>query len=292
MLGDGWEASSFIDNNSFNNSVGSHIGYGTYLSVEDMRDFVGTNNTFTGTGSRAVGIFAYGDGTPGGQDVTGTEYADGFFGSEFVAGSGNNSTFHGLGGNDSMYGGNGNDTLDGGTGTDTATYGGVATITETATGWSVTTGTEGTDTLENVEIVDDSAPGVDPSRRQWRLCQHPGSDRRVERRHHHRRVGHLDRESQRQQGRHHPRREQSRRRRHRARGDETVIDGQITISAAGVTIDGVKMIGAAAGSLGNTGRRGPGQQFHACPTPILDGSGDIAHHRPAGVDRSRHRPTT
>ena len=79
ILGDGWAAGSFIDNNSFNNSVGSHIGYGTYLSVEDMRDFVGTNNIFTGTG-RPVGIFAYGDGTPGGQDVTGTEYDDGFFG--------------------------------------------------------------------------------------------------------------------------------------------------------------------------------------------------------------------
>ena len=37
ILGDGWVAGSFIDNNSFANSVGSHIGYGTYLSVEDMR---------------------------------------------------------------------------------------------------------------------------------------------------------------------------------------------------------------------------------------------------------------
>ncbi|MDB5693153.1 MAG: serralysin-like metalloprotease protein [Alphaproteobacteria bacterium] len=165
ILGDGWDAASFIDNNSFNNSVGSHIGYGTYLSVEDMRDFVGTNNVFTGTG-RAVGIFAYGDGTPGGQDVTGTEYADGFFGSEFVAGSGNDSTFHGLGGNDYMYGGSGNDTLDGGAGTDTAAYDGqrseytVNAVTAPdghVTGFSGVTdnipgnGDEGTDTLTSIE---------------------------------------------------------------------------------------------------------------------------------------------
>ena len=102
ILGDGWDASSFIDNNSFHNSVGSHIGYGTYLSASRTCATSSARTTCSpAPAAEPVGIFAYGDGTPGGQDVTGTEYDDGFFGSEFVAGSGNDSTFHGLGGNDS-----------------------------------------------------------------------------------------------------------------------------------------------------------------------------------------------
>ena len=288
ILGDGWDASSFIDNNSFNNSVGSHIGYGTYLSVEDMRDFIGTNNVFTGTG-RPVGIFAYGDGTPGGQDVTGTEYADGFFGSEFVAGSGNDSTFHGLGGNDFHYGGAGNDTFDGGSGTDTSTYDGVATIAETLTGWTVTTGTDGTDTLANVEIVNDSNSGV------IRLVGHGGyasiqaaidassdgdtivvasgtwtenldvnKDVTIQGVNNHGVDGTA------------------------VRGAETIINGQIVINAAGVTIDGVKLVGDAAGSLGDTAVEVRRQQFLAGQLDPRRRRLRRDHH-PERRDRPRHR---
>ncbi|HET9640380.1 MAG TPA: M10 family metallopeptidase C-terminal domain-containing protein [Allosphingosinicella sp.] len=275
ILGDGWVAGSFIDGNSFNNSVGSHIGYGTYLSVEDMRTIVGTNNTFTGTGSRAVGIFAYGDGTPGGQVVTGTEFADGFFGNEFVAGSGNDSTFHGLGGNDSMFGGAGNDTFQGGSGIDTAAYDGTATIAETATGWTVTTASEGTDTLENVEIVDDSAPGrillvqnggyatiqeainaaadgdtiivaagtyvenLDVNKDVTILGANRGVDGNA------------------------------------VRGAESIVDGQIVINAAGASIDGFKLVGAAPGSLGDTAVEVKADNF-SLSNSVLDGSGYVA----------------
>jgi len=276
ILGDGWDASSFIDNNSFNNSVGSHIGYGTYLSVEDMRDFVGTNNTFTGTGTRAVGIFAYGDGTPGGQDVTGTEYADGFFGSEFVSGSGNDSTFHGLGGNDSHYGGAGNDSFDGGTGADTSSYDGVATITQVGGGWTVTTGTEGTDTLANVEIVNDSASGV------IRLVGNGGyatiqdainasnngdtilvaSGTWTENLDVNKDVTILGSFNRGIDG-------------NDPRGAETIIDGQVIINAAGVTIDGVKLIGDAAGSLGDTAVEVRANNFSLINS-ILDGDGFVA----------------
>jgi serralysin len=276
ITGDGWAAGSFIDNNSFANSVGSHIGYGTYLSVEDMRNLVGTNNTFSGTGSRAVGIFAYGDGTPGGQDVTGTEYADGFFGSEFVAGSGNDSTFHGLGGNDSMYGGAGNDTFDGGSGTDTASYDNAATITQTATGWSVTTATEGTDTLTTTEIVDDNAPGVTRlvgnggyatiqaainassngdviivASGNWTENLAVNKDVTILAANNHG----IDAAG--------------------ARGAESVIDGQIIVTAAGATIDGFKLIGDQLGSYGNTAVEVQASNFTLANT-IMIGDGDVA----------------
>ncbi|HYD36151.1 MAG TPA: M10 family metallopeptidase C-terminal domain-containing protein, partial [Allosphingosinicella sp.] len=274
ILGDGWTAGT-IDDNSFHNSTGSHIGYGTYLPVEDMRDFVGTNNVFTGTG-RSVGIFAYGDGNPGGQDITGTEFADGFFGSEFVAGSGNDSTFHGLGGNDYFEGAAGNDSIDGGGGTDTAAYDGTATIAETATGWSVTTATDGTDTLENVEIADDGAPGatrlvgnggyasiqaaIDASSDgdviivasgTWTGNLNVDKDVTILGANNHGVAGTA------------------------ARGDETVIDGQIVINAAGATIDGVRLVGAAAGSLGDTAVEVRANDF-TLANSILDGDGDVA----------------
>jgi Ca2+-binding RTX toxin-like protein len=274
LLGDGWVAGSFIDNNVFNNSIGSHIGYGTYLSVEDMRNFVGTGNSFTGTGSRAVGIFAYGDGDAGGQVITGTENADGIFASEFVAGSGTNSTFNGLGGNDYLYGGSGNDILDGGSGIDTAAYDGTAAITRTATGWTVNDGS-GTDTLSNVEIVDDAQPGVirlvgnggyasiqaaiDASSNGDTIMVVAGTynetlnvnkdvtilgpNQGI--------AGTL------------------------ARGAEAVINGQITINSAGVTMDGFKLVGAAAGSLGTTAIEVKQNNF-SLQNSILDGSGDYA----------------
>jgi Ca2+-binding RTX toxin-like protein len=276
LLGDGWAAGSFIDNNSFANSVGSHIGYGTYLSVEDMRNFVGTNNNFSGTGSRAVGIFAYGDGTPGGQDVTGTDYADGIFGSEFVANSGTDSTFHGLGGNDYLYGGTGNDSLDGGSGIDTAGYDNAATITQTATGWTVTTSGEGTDTLTTMEIVDDNAPGV------TRLVGNGGyasiqaaidassngdviivaSGTWTENLAVNKDVTILAAVNHGVDG-------------NAARGAESVIDGQIIVTAAGATLDGFKLIGDQPGSYGNTAVEVQASNFTLANT-IMDGDGDVA----------------
>jgi Ca2+-binding RTX toxin-like protein len=276
LLGDGWAAGSFIDNNSFANSVGSHIGYGTYLSVEDMRNFVGTNNTFSGTGSRAVGIFAYGDGTPGGQDVTGTEYADGFFASEFVAGSGTDSSFHGLGGNDYFHAGSGNDTIDGGSGVDTSAYDNAATIAENVTGWTVLDGTGGTDTLSNVEIVDDNAPGVtrlvgnggyasiqaaiDASSNgdiiivasgTWTENLTVNKDVTILGANNHG----IDAMA--------------------VRGAESVIDGQIIVTAAGATIDGFKLIGDQPGSFGNTAVEVQASNF-TLANNIMDGDGDVA----------------
>jgi serralysin len=118
LTGDDWDDVTQISNNVFTNSTFGHVGYGVFDSVEDVGDFFGTGNTFDASGGR-IGIFAYGDGTPGGQDITGTEFGDYMAGVEFVAGSGNGATFHGEGGDDYIDSGAGNDTLDGGNGADT-----------------------------------------------------------------------------------------------------------------------------------------------------------------------------
>ncbi|HYE27808.1 MAG TPA: calcium-binding protein, partial [Allosphingosinicella sp.] len=97
-------------------------------SFEDVGAFFGTGNSFDASGGR-IGIFAYGDGTPGGQEIVGTPFGDYMAGAEFVAGSGNGAIFHGEGGNDyidaaagddTLYGGEGNDILVPGTGDDMA----------------------------------------------------------------------------------------------------------------------------------------------------------------------------
>jgi Ca2+-binding RTX toxin-like protein len=168
ILGDDWAAGTLIDGNSFTDSEGSHIGYGSFDTVEDMRTYVGTNNTFDAD-SNAVSVFTYGDGTPGGQTITGTEDANGFFASEFVAGSGTNSTFNGLGGNDYFYGGSANDALNGGTGIDTASYDGnrgdysIAFVTGAGgriVGFTQVgdnnhgNGNEGVDALNSIEVLE------------------------------------------------------------------------------------------------------------------------------------------
>ncbi len=74
-----------------------------------------------------------------GMSFTGTANADSFFGTV---------------GNDTFTGGSGNDSIEGGKGLDTAIYSGnqsTHTITRTATGLTVSGGTDGSDTLSHVE---------------------------------------------------------------------------------------------------------------------------------------------
>ena len=235
LLGDDFGTGSMISGNIFSNSAGSHVGIGSFDSIEDVRVYFGAN-TFNGS-NRAVSIFAY-----GGQVLTGTNEANGIFASEFVPGSGTDSTFNGLGGNDYLYGGSGNDTLNGGTGIDTAAYDGVGSINQVGTGWTVNDGS-GTDTLDRIEIVDDVASGVTRlvgnggyatiqaainasndgdviriASGTWNETLTVDKDVTIE-------------------GLNHGIPGTG------ARGTETVITGGINITASGVTIDGVKLTG-------------------------------------------------
>jgi hypothetical protein len=69
----------------------------------------------------------------------------------------------GTSGNESFVTGAGNDTIDGGAGIDTAIFAGTRadhTITETSTGWTVSSAADGTDALSNVERLKFSDSGL------------------------------------------------------------------------------------------------------------------------------------
>ena len=57
-----------------------------------------------------------------------------------------------------------------------------------------------------------------------------------------------------------------------ARGAETVIDGQIVVTAAGATVDGVKLVGAAPGPLGSTAVQVEANDF-SLVNSVVNGSG-------------------
>lgn len=162
LKGDDWADGTIISDNVFTDSVGAHIGYGSFATSEEIGNFLGDGNIFNGT-SRAVSIYAYGDGSSAGQILTGsdhndrmTDYSPGTS-SVFDGGKGDD-ILNGEGGNDVLIGGKGDDELNGGSGIDTARYDGPATVTETENGWSVSDA-GGTDTLTGIEIVDDGDTG-------------------------------------------------------------------------------------------------------------------------------------
>ena len=75
-------------------------------------------------------------------------------GNDSILGSSGSDTLMGYTGNDTLAGNGGNDVIDGGVGIDTAVFTGKLAdhvVAKTATGWTVSSATDGTDTLSNVE---------------------------------------------------------------------------------------------------------------------------------------------
>ncbi len=117
IVGDDWVPGTSITGNTFTNSDGAHVGYGSLDGLEDLGQFLGAGNSF-GSGF-ATDMSAYGDG----QTLVGTAYADSIHASPWAADPGADNLFMGLGGNDALAGGDGDDTLLGGTGDDSLTGG-------------------------------------------------------------------------------------------------------------------------------------------------------------------------
>jgi hypothetical protein len=97
-------------------------------------------------------------------DMAGNKYA-GTTSYNFTTIGSSTQSVAGSTGNDSLTGSAGNDSIDGGAGTDTAVYSGtraIFTLTKTSTGFSLSdsTGSAGTDTLQNVERIRFSDGGI------------------------------------------------------------------------------------------------------------------------------------
>ena len=154
-----------IANNTFSNPTfvdpGAHVASLPFVSTS-IGDFI-HDNTFL---DQARPVAVYANGGPG-QTITGSDVAETFHG-EYVAGplvidaGGGDDKVIGSIGNDVITGGAGTDDIDGGAGIDTAIYAaslGVSDVTFAAGHWTVHAGTEGTETLSNIEVIDGGGAG-------------------------------------------------------------------------------------------------------------------------------------
>jgi Ca2+-binding RTX toxin-like protein len=273
-----WVFQSSAPNNAPNS--GGEISGNTISYVDEGIDVTGNitpngilieTNTITnidGTNGDPLGVyFAPNPALATAYDV------DGSAGDDFLSGGAANDSLSGLGGDDSLTGNGGDDMLDGGSGIDTALYSGPVTVTQNGGSWTVTG--EGTDTLTNIEIVDNSnganillvgnggystiQAAIDAASDGDTIIIASGTY--VEDVNVNKDVTIL--------GPNHGIAGDG------VRGAEAVIDGQITINAAGVTIDGVKIVGDAPGSLGNTAVEVKANNF-SLANSVLNGSGFTA----------------
>ena len=146
---------TFTGNTVSGNTVGLAGGY---LDTDASTIHFGAGNDFTGND---FGLSLYGNVTAtNAEAVTGDFYWEGGTAANAITGAGSADTLIGGGGDDTITGNGGNDEIDGGNGTDVVVYSDAATITQDGlTGWTVTSATGGTDTLTNIEQVNDSATG-------------------------------------------------------------------------------------------------------------------------------------
>ncbi len=159
-----------ITGNTFSNSGGGHVVPLPYVNV-NIEDVV-HDNVFLDQ-ARPISVYLNGStNSVNGSDVAETITAEYVAGPVALDGGGGDDVLIGSVGDDTLTGGTGADLLIGGLGADTASYAGsiapgslqaVAdadplTVGDQA-GWQVTSGTEGTDTLVGMEVVDGLGAG-------------------------------------------------------------------------------------------------------------------------------------
>jgi len=141
--------------NTISSTSSAIIDAGTFTSPVSHSQNVFTDNAINidlePSGTTAVTV----------SGSEGPDFLQGTSGADHLSGLGGDDTLQGFAGNDTLTGGGGNDTIDGGSGTDTAQYAGTVSLaTDGSGGWTANGGASvGTDTLTNVEQVDDAAAG-------------------------------------------------------------------------------------------------------------------------------------
>ena len=107
----------------------------------------------SGGGVHAVTLADHAPGLGAAVDVTGNALDN------TITGNSGANALAGGGGADRLTGGAGTDALDGGTGIDTAVYSDAVSVAAAGGAWVVTSAADGTETLANIEIVEDAAGG-------------------------------------------------------------------------------------------------------------------------------------
>lgn len=164
-LSDGYRSATYYGNFYFNNNGlagGTVTGYSQYVggsrdySVEGINLDAMTAEYYLDTGN-ALGLQQYA--LLGADTIHGSSGSDAiqaWSGNDHVYGYSGNDILNGDSGNDTLGGGFGNDRLNGGDGVDTAYYAGPRsnyTVVRSTEGYSIFSGTEGTDSLISVEFA-------------------------------------------------------------------------------------------------------------------------------------------
>jgi VCBS repeat-containing protein len=163
LSGDG--AANLLDGGAGDDSLSGGAGNDTLIGgagADAIDGGAGTDTASYATASAGVAVdLASGTGTAGdaaGDALSGIENLTGGAGADTLRGDGGANLLDGGAGDDRLEGGDGNDTLIGGTGTDTAVFSGnVRDYAATLSGatWTIQalSGSDGTDTLQGVEIA-------------------------------------------------------------------------------------------------------------------------------------------
>lgn len=159
MQGSGNDLSGNNNNDNLQDSKGNdHLNGGNGTNVLDggvgNDNHSGGNNNDNLQDSKGNDHLAGGAGNDNLSGGNGNDDLQGSEGNDHVAGGAGNDHLNGENGNDTVVGGAGDDTVDGGAGTDMMNFNGNSrdfTLHQTATGLTVISLSEGTDTLSNIE---------------------------------------------------------------------------------------------------------------------------------------------
>ncbi|MBJ3774417.1 DUF4214 domain-containing protein [Acuticoccus mangrovi] len=164
LSGDG--GSDTVSGGAGNDSIDGGDGADSLTGVAGDDTIVagaGADSVDGGTGNDSISGDAGADSLSGsaGDDTisagAGADTVDGGSGDDLIYGDSGTNTLSGGAGDDTIVSGTGDDVIDGGDDSDTAVFAtayNAATVSGTTEDWTVTTSTDGTDTVSNVEVLE------------------------------------------------------------------------------------------------------------------------------------------